>query len=188
MTQVYDALAQQGGHAAGHFPDWGNIPAYFGGLALLIAIITLSRDHRDRRRSQAQKVAAWVEEDEDGCKIVLRNKSELPVTKVLIGFNEGFKNPDAVRLGKPSRADRRRKPKHIDVLPPDATVTIGPFKPGPVWVTSLEFIDSSGSWWIRTHTQLRPFGGSRIVFWTKKRWLRIKRQVLWRQRYRVDQD
>jgi hypothetical protein len=63
------------------FPDWGNVPEYFSGLALLVAVATFSRARRDALRSQADKVAAWGAEPEDGRpKIVLRNSSDLPVT------------------------------------------------------------------------------------------------------------
>jgi hypothetical protein len=186
MTQVYHALGQQGGHAASHFPDWGNIPAYFGGLALLIAIYTLSRDHRERRRSQADKVVAWAERAGDGYKVFVRNKSELPVTEVIIALNVGYRRSDAVRLDKFTRPDRWHKPQYVDVLPPDHTEEVRFFKPGPAQVSGLSFIDSSGSKWSRTSTQLQLRKSNRIFDWASER----RRQFKLRRTegYRPDQD
>lgn len=175
MIQLHDVLSQQGSQPTGHFPDWGSFPAYFAGAALVIAVYSMGRDRRDRHRSQAVKVAAWTENHEDGYTIFVRNKSDLPVTSVAVWFNEGFKDPSAIHFGKPPRADRRRThPERIDILPPDATVTMGPYKPGPVWVTSLQFSDSNGSLWTRTHTQLRMLGSPRLLGWLQRLWLRIK--------------
>lgn len=59
------------------FPDWGNVPSYFGGFALIVAVISMRRDGRDRRRSQAEKMAAWTEKREDSWEVILRNQSDL---------------------------------------------------------------------------------------------------------------
>src|SRR5712691_1022024 len=67
--------------------EWGNVPGYFGAIALILTIGTIQRDHRERSRVQASKIAVWavppkVEDEKIQFCVLLRNASDLPVTEV----------------------------------------------------------------------------------------------------------
>lgn len=40
--------------------DWGNVPAYFGGLSLLLALRIFQRERTAKERSQVEQVGIWV--------------------------------------------------------------------------------------------------------------------------------
>ncbi len=141
--------------------DWGSLPAYFGGLALVLTVMTLRRDRRDKHREQAARVAAWAttRQATGGPQhfiVQLRNGSDLPVTAIrLVVASE----KDEVRLR--TRKDRVPEGRHKHhfvyraTFPPDTTEEVGGFeKPTPLEVVSLEFVDSSGQRWLRTKDSL----------------------------------
>jgi hypothetical protein len=139
--------------------EWGNVPAYFGGIALLLTIVTLQRDHREKSRAQASKVAAWTVppprgEDDTKFRVFLRNASELPVTGVRVVMGVERKKPQIrFRKDQGPEGPLRNIFRYRDVLAPGATENVEEFST-PVEVTSLEFTDSSGRVWHRTKTGL----------------------------------
>jgi hypothetical protein len=169
----------QGTELMTSFPGWGNVPEYFSGLALLVAVASFGRARRDALRSQADKVAAWGAQADDGKpQIVLRNSSDLPVTALAIAYNAGFRPVTGVRLTKNPQPDWRRKPIYHPVLPPGTiNLNLPEGMPGPVLVTNLEFTDSHSVTWIRTETGLRPARRGNLAFWLRKRRRRIRRLV-----------
>jgi hypothetical protein len=58
--------------------DWGSVPAYFGGLALVLTIMVMLRDRQEKIRGQANQIAAWVErsyDDSEPHRVVVKNAS-----------------------------------------------------------------------------------------------------------------
>jgi hypothetical protein len=139
--------------------DWGSVPAYFGGLALLLTIVTLQRDHKERRGAQASKVAAWAvppshADGETKFHIRLRNASELPVTSVRVVISvERTERKMRLRKDQGPEGPLRNVFYYRNVLAPGATEDVREFS-SPVEVKSLDFIDSSGRTWYRTKTRL----------------------------------
>lgn len=164
------------------FPDWGNVPSYFGGLALIVAVITMGRDGRDRRRAQAEKVAGWAEKRDDAWEVTLRNTSDLPVTRVVVWMNAGYRPASGVRLSKFAMPDGHVKPCYEASLPPGTTICrTFPVERGPVAVISLEFIDCRGVGWKRTNQRLYRTNGAwikfkRIPYRIKVRYWRIRKR------------
>jgi hypothetical protein len=169
------------------FPDWGNVPEYFSGLALVLAVITFNRTHQEQQRSQAEKVAAWGVGDIGHYKIIVRNQSDLPVTSLTISFNAGFVPKKGLTLNKYPRPDRYAKPRHLDTLSPGTIEILLPESTaGPVLVTALRFRDSRGVIWIRGETGLQRGTRGRITFEIRKRTWKLRRKLKslsnWRQK------
>ncbi|MDX6254228.1 MAG: hypothetical protein QOJ11_562 [Frankiales bacterium] len=67
--------------------DWGTVPAWFGAGSLLLAWYVIIRDRREKRRAQAVKVSAWLEQEiaEDNIvHLVVRNASDEPISSVRV--------------------------------------------------------------------------------------------------------
>jgi hypothetical protein len=160
------------------FPDWGNVPEYFSGLALVLTVITFNRARQEQQRTQAEKVAAWGAGDDGHYKLILRNQSDLPVTGLTISFNAGFIPKKGFSLTKYPRPDRHAKPRRLDMLSPGTTELLLPESmPGPVLITALRFRDSRGVIWIRSETGLQRGTRGRAAFEVKKRVWMLKRNL-----------
>lgn len=163
--------------------DWGSVPAYFGGLALLLTVYTLVRDRSERRRKQASQVAAWAESrvSEDGRRyyITMRNASDLPVTDVrLVVASEKTLVRLRIRKDRVPEGPLKHHFTYIPTFPPDATQEVGGFdKPTPIAVQSLEFSDSSGRRWLRSHGRLRDISYHRAYRRLRSKWT----TVTWRR-------
>ncbi len=159
--------------------DWGSVPAYFGGLALLATCYVIGRDRSEKMRVNAEKVAAWAVKDEEGWRILVRNAGDLPCTRVIVWGNRGYRSrPDGtprLSLSKfvGSEADGRMKPRYLTVIGPGETVTAVevPLADGPLRVRSLDFRDAAGRDWERRDDNLarRRYGRySRRRIWVKR--------------------
>ena len=94
---------------------WGNVPAYFGGIALILTLLIILRDRNEKIRHQADRLAAWVErakEDGGSHKVLIRNASDLPCMNIGYWITEGYTQPSKLRFSKSfgANTDRRRKP------------------------------------------------------------------------------
>ncbi|MCU1697635.1 MAG: hypothetical protein JWR34_3698 [Mycobacterium sp.] len=152
--------------------DWGTVPAYFGGFALIATAFTFWRDADERKREQANKIAAWVEVVVDGRSrhVVIKNSSELPCKDIRIAVTQGFKNRTSLTLSKTdwNNTNRYRKPLYLQAIGPEATVTT--FTTEELMaIRSLEFTDAAGARWVRRDNGLaKP---------RRVRFLRLRRQV-----------
>jgi hypothetical protein len=167
------------------FPDWGTVPGYIGGLALLLTVITIRNDRIEKRREQANKVAAWPLRDESGAwKIAMRNASDLPVTNPSVGYNAG-RRPGRLLLSKAGPgADIKRKPQYRRLIPPNETIYVDVrFDVDEVLVTWFEFVDAAGRRWIRTNGGLRVRQVTAWTVWWRKmqRQGRLARRVTYRR-------
>lgn len=134
--------------------DRGSLPAWLslvaGVIAGSIALRNLMHDRRDRRRSQAAKVACWWGEKSEQVSHggprqwtittpggMVRNASELPVHDVTVRFS---------RDGKVVS----RKP--LAMLPPASDplyVMPTEYETGQEYVVTMDFRDSAGRLWHR---------------------------------------
>ncbi|WP_204807163.1 hypothetical protein [Mycobacterium riyadhense] len=136
--------------------DWGTVPAYFGGFALLVTAGTLWRDYRERARDQANKVAAWVKKGLDGedHQVLLKNASDLPCTAIAVAVTEGYKRQPKLSLSKMfGHSTDRYRWYYIHAVGPDETLILRQ-TPIPVAVRHLEFTDAAGRKWARRENSL----------------------------------
>ncbi|MEU8635997.1 hypothetical protein AB0C38_27860 [Amycolatopsis sp. NPDC048633] len=158
--------------------DWGNVPAYFGGLALVLTLTVVQRDRREKVRDQANKVAAWVQRsrtENEPHRILIKNASDLPCTSLLIWSTVGYRNPSALRLSKTFGEDTDRggkKPDYEHAVGPGETIVLLETSEDCA-VRGLEFVDAAGRRWSRYGSQLvrldtiagRVFRRTRMTFW-----------------------
>ena len=151
--------------------DWGNLPAYFGGLAFLATVGIIGRDHRERIREQANHLAAWVDADGEKQEVVVRNASDLPVFRIAVYLRGPAKSP-RISLSKyaADSATGYLKPQRRGSIGPGATVTLKAYEIGPVRVIGLDFTDAAGVQWERRGSKLRKASG---LSWVRfRRWFR----------------
>ncbi|MFD5797279.1 hypothetical protein ACFWIO_27875 [Streptomyces diastatochromogenes] len=77
--------------AVAHALDLGNVPAWVSTASVVIAAATFWRAASDKKREQASKVAAWVDNYPEIGKAVLhlRNNSEAPIYRLTVVGKEG---------------------------------------------------------------------------------------------------
>lgn len=146
--------------------DWGTVPAYFGGVALLLTAWTMFKGQRADIREQANQVAAWVERDDDGKTVLkMKNASDLPITRARVV--PAYRERSGVSLLKDdAAATRQGKPCTLPSgVGPDQTVTVHTYDVGTtVRVVSFFFTDARGKSWKRFNgklTRVRPWEVSR---------------------------
>jgi hypothetical protein len=144
--------------------EWGDVPSYFGGLALLVTIGIVSRDRREKERLQADRVAAWATRNDSGFQLFVRNASDLPVSRAAIYAAAGATGFDkdgslVVSLSKfdSEGGVRNLKPRYVDVIGPGETTEVFAvdLDRGPLAVRSFEFVDAAGRSWRRDLGTLR---------------------------------
>jgi hypothetical protein len=138
---------------------WGNVPSYFGGIALILTVVILMRDRRERIRSQADHIAAWVQRSQDpkeAHRVVIKNASNLPCTRVTVWFTEGYRSPTKLRLSKTFGADtdRQRKPRYLHAVGPDETGVVYETLED-IAIRGVEFTDAAGRRWTRVDDKLK---------------------------------
>jgi hypothetical protein len=126
--------------------DWGSVPAYFGGIALAFTAATIWRDRKKSEREQAQRVAGWLEKDQQGTTVLrVRNASDLPVFHVFAESTLAQLKGERPQIG------------------PGATEKLG-FKPEEVKIEQpprMTFTDAAGRRWERTEAgKLKRYGRS----------------------------
>ncbi|WP_139306523.1 hypothetical protein [Nocardioides exalbidus] len=149
MHDEFGKLIDRLGDVVGDI-DWGSFPAYFGAIALVLTTLTIRRDHLARRHEQADQVAAWAENSDQGWVVKVKNASNLPIKRLNIGLAGSPRN-GGVRLTKYEQDDDltgRVRSKRVDVLGPDSTRELS-HPSGPITVTSIEFLDAAGRYWRR---------------------------------------
>lgn len=167
---------------------WGNVPAYFGGVALILTVIILFRDRNEKVRYQADRLAAWVERSkEDGKphRVLIRNASDLPCMDISYSITEGYKNPSGIRFSKTFGADTNwwRKPRYIHAIGPGETI-VAYETTEDVAVRQISFTDSAGRHWKRTGThlarrkRLRLLRVRRLIWAHTRRWPGL-RKLIW---------
>jgi hypothetical protein len=90
--------------------DWGTVPAFVGGLvtavSALIAVMSYRRKLSDEKQEQAARVAAWVDESNEGFQRVRRlhlvNRGDDAIYGVVITTAEGEVRKLAKLLAKES--------------------------------------------------------------------------------------
>ena len=167
--------------APAHGPQ-RNIPAYFGGIALVLTLVVILRDRNERIRNQANRLAAWVErskKDGETHKVLIKNASDLPCMDVGYWITEGYVQPSMLRLSKSFGADtdRRRKPAYIHAVGPGETV-VAYETTEDVAVRQLTFTDSAGRHWTRVGARLiqhKPSRSPKMRRLTGRLWHRRSR-------------
>ncbi|GAB3166213.1 hypothetical protein GCM10027258_89980 [Amycolatopsis stemonae] len=164
--------------------DWGSVPAYFGGLALVLTLTVIQRDRREKVRDQANKVAAWVQRSrdyQDPHRIVIKNASDLPCTSLRIWWTVGYRNPSALRLSKTFGADTDgggKKPHYEHAVGPGETIVLLETREDCA-VRRFEFVDAAGRRWLREGARLDRLGT--VV----ERVLRLARRIFRRMATRL---
>jgi hypothetical protein len=156
---------------------WGNVPAYFGGIALVLTIVVILRDRNERIKHQADRLAAWVERSKkegEAHKVLIKNASDLPCMDVGYWITEGYTQSSKLRLSKSFGADtdRRRKAAYIHAVGPGETV-IAYETTEDVAVRQITFTDAAGRHWTRV--------GARLMQHKPSRWPKM-RPLTWRLR------
>jgi hypothetical protein len=68
--------------------DWGDVPTWVGSigtvLTLGVGLLLLMRELADRRREHAARVMCWI--DHEAGKVLVRNGSDQPVTRVMVAL------------------------------------------------------------------------------------------------------
>jgi hypothetical protein len=137
---------------------WGTVPSYFGGIALILTVVVILRDHGERVRGQANQVAAWVQRSStEGVphRVVVKNASDLPCTHVGIWITEGYRSPTKTIFSKAFGldTDRERKPRYLHAVGPDETVVVYETKED-VAVRQMTLTDATGRHWVRVDGRL----------------------------------
>ena len=180
--------------------DWGSVPDWFAGtgtlLALIFAFFAVRAAHRtniqqglelqamqdDRRRSQANKVAAWmIYGDEDGTRyLCVKNGSDLPVFGVLLftgvadlshSDDPAGATPEIIWHHQRIRAippgDTRLDLQDVDAMPVDDPSTADGF------LIALVFLDCEGTTWLRNaYGQLYALNVRELYFTVPQQWIR----------------
>jgi hypothetical protein len=108
---------------------WTVLPAYLGILALAITGFNFFRDRKERRKAQADQIAAWVQrasQDGDKHKLIVKNASDLPCTHLVISRTEGYMNPSRLRFSKTFGADidGKKKPLYRHAVGPGESLVV----------------------------------------------------------------
>ncbi|MFI6904871.1 hypothetical protein ACIBKY_26660 [Nonomuraea sp. NPDC050394] len=144
--------------------EWGRVPEYIGsvmaGTSAVVAALVYRRSVLERERDQASRVAAWVEEADEGRqKLYVANRSDASIFEIAVRVSEGD-GPLALReLPAATTAEAM-----VKGAPVSRTFTRGlEFSPGLMssmelhWVTELTglpeltFRDALGRRWVRDH-------------------------------------
>jgi hypothetical protein len=161
--------------------DWGSVPAYFGGIALVLTLTVLVRDRRERVRAQADKIAAWVQrgrEDNEPHRVVIRNAGDLPCTDLRIWWTVGYRTPAALRFSKTFGADTDgggKKPRYEHAIGPGETVVLHETHEDCA-VRAFAFTDAAGRQWLRRGARLTregTFPGT-LIARVRRTWLRLR--------------
>lgn len=136
--------------------DWGNVPAYFSGGALLYAALTYRSSVKTKVAEQAGKISVWV--DWNGqpppggdWKVWVKNASETSVSDVAVGIvqeaglKKGRRSDDW--LGEPQGKTCEHVSKYPFLGPGAERVIFESIKGAPVTAVSLSFRDSAGRTW-----------------------------------------
>ena len=160
--------------------DWGNVPAYFGGLALVLTLTVILRDRREKVRAQVNRIAAWVQRgrvDGEPHRVVVKNASDLPCTDFRIWWTIGYRNPAKLRLSKVFGADtdRHRKPKYEHAVGPGETLVLIETTEDCA-VSGFVFTDAAGRRWSRKDARLTLQGTlrHRVPAQVRRTWQRLR--------------
>ncbi|MFJ1761544.1 hypothetical protein ACIOD2_14580 [Amycolatopsis sp. NPDC088138] len=156
--------------------DWGSVPAYFGGIALVLTLIVLFRDRREKIRAQADRVAAWVQRgraDGELHRVVVKNAGDLPCTDLRIWWTVGYRTPAKLRFSKVFGADTdgHRKPRYEHAVGPGETLVLLETAEDCA-VRGLEFTDAAGRQWSRIDARLVRQGTLRRR--VRRTWQRLR--------------
>lgn len=135
--------------------NWGTFPSYFGGMALLLTAWTMYQGRRADIREQANKVAAWVDEKEDGKTVILmKNASDLPITSARV--EPAYRAKTGISLAKDdAAATRHGKTIYLTSgVGPGQTVTVRNYEGETVRVVGFSFMDARGQRWRRVNGKL----------------------------------